>query len=97
MLQGFFLQQHEKWKKEKNMGTTDNAFENFCDKIKKDYPILILRTQLEQATGGILSRRHISNLDSQGRGIVGKIKIGKRTVAYPTDSLIDFLRNRVSY
>ena len=56
----------------------------------------VKRNDLGKLTGGLLNPKTIRNLDSQGVGIKGKFLIGPRTVAYPTDAVIDFIAERLS-
>jgi len=56
----------------------------------------ILRPELPDKTGGMIrSPAYIANLDSDGKGIEGRFLIGN-TTAYPVDSVIKFLRKKIS-
>lgn len=48
---------------------------------------------LDKFSGGILKAQTLANHDNLGTGPKGKIKIGRR-VAYPTNSLIQWIENR---
>jgi len=41
-----------------------------------------------------LSARFMANLDSSGKGVKKRVKIGKR-VAYPKEALIEFILSRI--
>jgi len=56
---------------------------------------MVARTQIEKFTGGIISEKYIANLDSQGKGPVGRIRVGRK-IAYPVNSVISFLEGRAS-
>ena len=55
----------------------------------------VVRSQkeLDKFSGGILNARTMSNLDSQGRGPKGRIKVGKK-VAYKVESLIEWMQDK---
>jgi hypothetical protein len=54
----------------------------------------VSRKEIRAFTGGIISQGTIANLDCKGEGPSGAFKIG-RHVAYPVDSLIDWLVSRI--
>lgn len=54
----------------------------------------ITRDQLYEVTGGLIHPRTIRNLDSLGKGIKGKFKIGRK-VAYPIEEVINYLENKM--
>lgn len=53
----------------------------------------VARSLVERFSGGILNPRYMANLDSQGKGPEGRIRIGRK-VAYPVASLISWLEAR---
>lgn len=53
----------------------------------------VSRSEVPRFSGGIISDRYIANLDCQGMGPPGRIKVGRR-VAYPVDSLVRWLESR---
>jgi hypothetical protein len=62
--------------------------------LKKRWPSeLISRHEIGRFSGGICNPRTMANLDSLGKGPQGKIRIGRK-VAYPVDSLIEWLEAR---
>ena len=54
---------------------------------------IVSRSQVRNFTGGILSGRYLANLDSQGEGPEGRLRVG-RQVAYRVDSLIRWMEKR---
>ncbi len=64
--------------------------------LKKRWPSsIVARTEIRTFSGGTLSEKYMANMDSQGEGPAGRIKIGKK-VAYYVDSLVDWLEKRSS-
>ena len=57
---------------------------------------LVARSQhaLDRFSGGILNARTLANADSLGTGPSKKIQIGRK-VAYPADSLVEWMKARV--
>jgi hypothetical protein len=53
----------------------------------------VARTEVDRFTGGILSEKYLANLDSQGKGPSGRIRVGRR-IAYSVDSFIAWLEAR---
>jgi hypothetical protein len=54
---------------------------------------MVARTEIERFTGGIIKEKYLANLDCQGKGPEGRIRIGRK-IAYPVTSVIDFLERR---
>lgn len=71
---------------------SQNTFSNLADKWPSS---LVARTEIEHFTGGIISQKYISNLDSQGLGPSGRVRIGRK-IAYPVDDVIAWLEKRAS-
>ncbi|MBN2845049.1 MAG: hypothetical protein JXQ25_03565 [Deltaproteobacteria bacterium] len=64
------------------------------EEMKERWPsAVIARTEIEKFTGGALSEKYLSNLDSLGRGPSGRFYMGRR-VMYPIDSLLSWLEGR---
>lgn len=62
--------------------------------LSKNWPSsVVARQEVPKFAGGAISEKYLANLDSQGLGPKGRIKIGRR-VAYPVDSLIQWLEDR---
>jgi|GEM_PF-1900823 len=79
-----------------NDSTPDHFFEDIFQKIIKNNPYgFILRSEIKEKTGGLLSRNYQACLDSKGLGIENRFLLGN-TIAYPVDSVIDFLRKKIS-
>ena len=53
----------------------------------------VSRSEIGRMTGGILSSSYLANLDCQGLGPPGRIKIGRK-VAYPVAELVHWLETR---
>ena len=56
---------------------------------------IIARTDVRRFTGGVMSAKYLANLDSQGKGPLGKFKIGRKTV-YPIKNFISWLEDRTA-
>ena len=54
---------------------------------------MVARTEIEKFTGGIIKEKYLANLDCQGKGPKGRIRIGRK-IAYPVESVISFLEKR---
>jgi len=54
---------------------------------------LIARSAVKNFTGGLLSEKYLANLDSQGKGPAGRVKIGRK-IAYNVSQLISWLEGR---
>ncbi len=55
---------------------------------------LVARDQIKTFSGGLISRGHLANLDSQGQGISPKLKIGGK-VCYRVEDVVRWLESRV--
>ena len=53
----------------------------------------VTRKKLSEMTGGIINSRTIANLDSLGRGIRGKTKVGG-LVVYDVANVVEWLEER---
>lgn len=56
---------------------------------------IVARREVSRFSGGVLNPRTLANLDSLGEG-PPKIKIGEKMVAYPTKSLVAWMRDRAA-
>ena len=54
---------------------------------------IVAREEISQFTGGLYTSSYMANIDSQGAGPEGRIRIGRK-VAYPIDALISWLEKR---
>ena len=54
---------------------------------------IVARTEIEKFTGGLISEKYLANLDCQGKGPAGRIRIGRKIV-YSVAELIKFLEKR---
>jgi len=73
---------------------TEQNMPDFSNIAKNNPSGWILRTDLTEATGGMLHSRTAANEDVQGIGIEGRILIGKRKIAYPVASVIKRLQEK---
>lgn len=55
----------------------------------------VARTAIPTFTGGIISEKYIANLDSQGKGPAGRVRIGRK-IAYPVNEVVRWLENRAT-
>ena len=53
----------------------------------------VARTEIEKFTGGLIGEKYLANLDSAGKGPVGRIRCGRKIV-YPVTDFIKWLENR---
>jgi hypothetical protein len=69
----------------------DIDFEKIKSNLKRNYPVgIILRKDLEKATGGILKCRTLASRDTEGTGMP-KFYVGKYA-AYQIDDIITYLQ-----
>ncbi len=54
---------------------------------------IVAREEIENFSGGLVTSKYISILDSQGRGPADRVRVGRK-VAYPIMSLIRWLEGR---
>jgi len=54
---------------------------------------VVARTEIERFTGGIIREKYIANLDSQGRGPAGRVRVGRK-IAYPVAEVVKWLEGR---
>lgn len=62
--------------------------------LEKELPPVVARKEVYRLTGGLISPRHLANLDSAGLGPKERIKIG-RHVAYDRDLFIAWMSDRI--
>jgi len=53
----------------------------------------IARQEVGKFTGGIINPKYLANLDSQGKGPKGRIKVGRK-IAYPVKEFVAWLESR---
>lgn len=64
--------------------------------LKKSWPsTLVARSEISRFSGGVVSPHYIANMDCRGIGPAERIRIGRK-IAYPLDSLVDWLKNRAT-
>ena len=57
---------------------------------------LVAREKIADFTGGLITPGRIANLDSEGLGPKGKVRIGRK-VAYECEQLVKWLESRAHY
>ena len=55
---------------------------------------LVARSEVGQLTGGLIHRRTLANLDSQGHGPSNRFRVGKK-VCYPLEDFLSWLEGRI--
>jgi len=66
------------------------SFQLMADKWPSPF---VARQEVERFTGGIVNPKYIANLDSQGLGPEGRIRVGRK-IAYPVIEFIKWLEER---
>ena len=69
------------------------SVENIFDNLSKTAPEILTRQKIQELTGGLISAKTLANLDSEGKGITPRFRIGGKA-AYSKDATIRFLKNR---
>ncbi|MDY0362042.1 MAG: hypothetical protein RBR08_11355 [Desulforegulaceae bacterium] len=70
-------------------------FDKILEVLKKNYPLgLILRKDIEKATGGLLRCSTLAVRDSEGNGINNRVYIGKNP-AYKIEDVVEYLKKKV--
>jgi len=67
---------------------------NFFTTLEKELPPLFTRQLASQKTGGLISAKTLSNLDSLNRGPSVKVRIGSK-VGYERANFLQWLRGRM--
>ena len=65
---------------------TEQIIDEWCEKL----PPVLSRKKLDWFLGGIVSRKHIANMDSAGDGPATRFLVGRETM-YPTRDLLVWL------
>ena len=75
------------------MTTTEKVdLKALADKWPSAY---VSRQEARKFSGGIISEKSLANLDSQGLGPAGRLRVGKKVV-YSAASLVTWLENRAT-
>jgi hypothetical protein len=62
--------------------------------LAKRWPAsFVARQEVEKFTGGIISIKYLANLDCQGLGPKGRVKVGRK-IAYPAASIVEWMESR---
>ena len=71
--------------------------DQFFKMMKERWPsAIVARERVEDFTGGLVNRRTLANLDSQGVGPAGRIRFGRK-VAYEINSFVAWLEERCKF
>lgn len=65
-------------------------FKNLAEKWPST---IVARSEVGRFSGGLLNPRTLANLDALGCGVRNRVKCGRR-IAYPVESLIEFLESK---
>lgn len=62
--------------------------------LAKRWPApFVARQEVEKFSGGIISIKYLANLDCQGLGPKGRVKVGRK-IAYPVNEFVSWLEAR---
>jgi len=67
-----------------------NPFQSMADRWKSG---IVARQEIGSFTGGVISEKYLANLDSQGKGPKGRIRVGRK-IAYPVVEFVEWLESR---
>lgn len=68
------------------------TFQSLADKWPSAF---VARQEIQRFSGGIINGKYIANLDSQGAGPSGRVRIGRK-IAYPVNELVRWLESRAT-
>lgn len=77
----------------KNYVSGNSSTPDFSWIVKNNPSGWIIRPNMTEKTGGLLNGRTMANLDSLGKGIPGRITMGRK-VAYPVLNVVKFLEQK---
>ena len=66
------------------------TFQGLADKWPS---AVVARQEIQRFSGGIINSKYIANLDSQGEGPKGCVRIGRK-IAYPVAEVVRWLEDR---
>jgi len=66
------------------------SFQSIADNWPSPF---VARQEVSRFTGGILTPSYLANLDSQGKGPKGRIRVGRK-IAYPVREFVAWLESR---
>lgn len=87
MIRPFLFEQKELAVNQKKNGV------DLSDLAETWFSPFVARKEVGRFSGGIVSPKYMANLDSEGRGPKGRIRVG-RQVAYPVSELVLWLESR---
>jgi hypothetical protein len=68
---------------------------SLVEEMFKGAPAALSRAEVARRSGGAVSEKTLANLDSLGRGIPNRFRLGSK-VMYETKSTIEWLKSRVA-
>jgi hypothetical protein len=75
---------------------SENNIDVDLSSLAKKWPsAFVARKEIWKFSGGIFSPGYMANLDCQGRGPEGRIRVGRQT-AYEVTALVEWLESRTS-
>lgn len=69
---------------------TKGLFQGMADRWPSS---VVARTEIERFTGGVIREKYLANLDSQGRGPAGRVRVGRKIV-YSVTEVVKWLEGR---
>lgn len=66
---------------------------DFSSLAKKWPSPFVARHEVEKFTGGIVTVKYLANLDCQGKGPKGRVRVGRK-IAYPVAPFVEWLESR---
>lgn len=64
--------------------------------MAKNWPsAYVARQEVKNFTGGILTAKYCANLDCQGQGPKGRLRVGRK-ISYPVQEFISWLESRAT-
>jgi len=74
----------------------DVTIERIISSLREALPPVSSRETIEEATGKMLRKRHLANLDALGEGPPGKVRLGNRRVGYEREGFLTWFASRLT-
>ena len=68
--------------------------DNILLTLQSSLPPVFARKEISRLTGGLISPRHLANLDSAGLGPKGKVRVGRK-IGYERDAFVSWMSERM--
>jgi hypothetical protein len=65
----------------------------FQQMVEKWPSSVVARTEVERFTGGAIKEKYLANLDCQGKGPKGRVRLGRKII-YPVHEFLAWLESR---